>query len=221
MSDMMPDRWEYTGRYLREVFGREDGHLAELMREAVASGLPDIAVSGDVGRLLMILTSMTRGRLALEVGTLGGYSGIWIARGLRSDGRLITIESEVTHAEFARTQFDRAGIGDRVEIRLGPALDVLPELARELEPGSVDVVFLDAVKTEYPDYWTLVRPLIAPGGLILADNVLGGGSWWIDDEGDESRDAADRLNRLVAGDPDFEAVAVPIRQGILVGRRMV
>ena len=84
--DMTPDRWRYLGAYSREVFGREDDHLAGLMTEGVAAGLPDIAVSADVGRLLMILTSMTRAGLAIEVGTLGGYSGIWIARGLWPGG---------------------------------------------------------------------------------------------------------------------------------------
>ena len=84
----------------------------------------------------------------------------------------------------------------------------------------MDVVFLDAIKTEYPAYWKIVRPLIAVGGLIIADNVYGSNSWWIDSIGDPSREAADRFNRLVAGDPDFQAVAIPLRQGVLVGRRV-
>lgn len=218
--DMTPQRWEYTGAYLREVFGREDAHLAGLMPQAVGRNLPDIAVSADVGRMLMMLTSMTRGRLAIEVGTLGGYSGIWIARGLCDGGTLITIEPEKLHADFAIEQFKRAGVSERVELRRGAGLDVLPQLARELGPDSVDIVFLDAIKTEYPDYWRIVRPLIAVGGLIIADNVLGSGDWWIDDESNESRQAADRFNRLVAGDAAFEAVAVPLRQGVLIGRRM-
>lgn len=107
-----------------------------------------------------------------------------------------------------------------MEIRRGTGLQVLPHVAKELAPGSVDVVFLDAIKTEYPDYWEIVRPLIAPGGFILADNVCGSGSWWIDDIGDPSRDAADKFNRLVAADPDFEAVAVSMRNGVLIGRRL-
>jgi caffeoyl-CoA O-methyltransferase len=217
--EMTEDRWRYTCDYLREVFGRQDEPLAGLMPEAVARGLPDIALSPEAGRLLMILTAMTRGRLAIEVGTLAGYSGIWIARGLKPGGRLITIESQPSHAAFAREQFKRAGVADRVEVRQGQALKALPALAREMAPGKADLVFLDAVKSEYPEYWRLVRPLIGAGGLIVADNVLGAG-WWIDEVDNESRRGADRFNRLVADDPDFEAVAVPLRNGMLIGRRM-
>ncbi len=217
---MTPERWHYTSEYSREVFGRQDEHLAGLMTEAVAAGLPDISVGPDVGRLLMILTAMTPGRLALEVGTLGGYSAIWIARGLAEGGRLITIEREPATAAFARRQFERAGVADRVELREGAALEVLGGLAGEFDPGSVDVVFIDAEKTEYPDYWRAVRPLIAVGGVVAADNVYGTGASWIDQLQEPSRRAADRFNRLVAGDGDFEAVAVPLRQGVLIGRRM-
>ena len=218
--DMNRQRWAYIQEYSREVFGRQDAHLAGLMDEAVEIGLPNIAVSADVGRLLMILTSMTRGQLAIELGTLGGYSGIWIARGLKPGGRLVTIEREQAPADFAKVQFERAGVDDRIEMRCGAALDVLPKLAQELDPNSVDVVFIDAVKTEYPDYWEMVRPMIAAGGLVLADNVLGSGSYSIDDEADPQRLAVDRFNRLVADDPDFEAVVVPLRNGVLVGRRI-
>jgi len=219
--EMTARRWEYLCEYSREVFGGQDAHLAGLMDEAIAAGLPDIAVSADVGRLLMILTSMTPGRLALELGTLGGYSGIWIARGLAPPpkGRLITVESEPTHADFAQKQFQRAGVADRVEIVRGEALTVLPGLRARLGEASLDVVFLDAIKTEYPEYWQLVKPMIAPGGLIIADNIYGSG-WTIDQEGDPTREAVDRFNRMVAGDGAFETTAVPIRQGVLIGRRI-
>jgi len=212
---MTPDRWEFLNDYSQEVFGTEDEHLAGLMTEAVAAGLPDISVGADVGRLLKILTSMTRGLLAVEVGTLGGYSGIWITRGLKPEGRLITIEAEPKHAAFALKQFEQAGIGDRVQIRLGTGIDVLTELAVELEPGSVDVLFLDALKNEYSDYFRIARPLIGVGGLVLADNVYGTGFGWID-----QGHGTDPFNRLIADDPDFEAVAVPLRQGVLIARRL-
>jgi predicted O-methyltransferase YrrM len=223
--DMTPQRWAYTSAYLRAVFGEEDAQLHTLMARGIAAGLPDIAVSADVGRLLKILTSMTGGgrgaRLAVEVGTLGGYSGIWIARGLAPGGRLITIEPEPRHAEFAQQEFRSAGIADRVQVRRGTGLDILPQLARELGPGSADVVFLDAIKSEYPAYFDAIRPAIAVGGLLIADNALGSGSWWIDEApgSNADRDGADRLNRRVATDPDFEAVAIPIREGVLIARR--
>ena len=218
--DMTPQRWRYTNVYAHEVFGNQDEHLAGLMAEAAARGLPEIAVNAEVGRLLMMLTAMTSARLAIELGTLAGYSGIWIARGLAPGGRLITVESDPAYAEFAREQFRRAGVAECVDVRYGAALDVLPQLAAEFGPRSVDLVFLDAAKTEYPDYWHIARPLIRGGGLIIADNVYGAGTWWIDDVDNEIRQAVDRFNRLVADDPDFEAVAIPLRQGVLIGRRM-
>jgi caffeoyl-CoA O-methyltransferase len=224
--DMTPSRWSATSSYLIDVFGAQDPQLATLSPRAVAAGLPDIAVSADVGRLLMMLTGMTGGgrgaRLAIELGTLAGYSGIWIARGLAPGGKLITIESESAHADFAQREFEAAGLATSVEIRRGAALQVLPALAAEVGPASVDLVFLDAVKREYSDYFAEVRPLIAAGGLLVADNVLGSGSWWIDYPPGRSadRDGADRFNHLVAADPDFEAVAVPIREGVLIARRV-
>lgn len=219
MTEMTPERWRFTSAYVREVFGRQDAHLAGLMAEAVAAALPDIAVSAEVGRLLEILTATTRGRLAIEAGTLGGYSAIWIARGLSPSGRLITIEREPAHAAFARAQLERAGVADRVEVRVGLAIAELKRLGRELDPESVDVVFLDAVKQEYQEYFQLTRPLLARGGLLLADNVLGSGSWWIDDLDHADRRAVDRFNRALAADPAFDAVILPLGNGVLLARK--
>lgn len=217
--EMTPARWRATEAYSAEVFGRQDGVLEEARAAAAEAGLPDIAVTPDVGRLLMILASLTRGRLAVEVGTLGGYSGIWLTRGLAPGGRLITIEMDSRHAGVAQEQFDRAGLSDRIEVRIGAALQVLPALAEELGPGSVDVAFIDAAKEEYPEYFALLRPLIAPGGLLLADNVYGAAGSWIDRIDRPGIAAVDRMNRLVAAAPEFEAVAVPIRAGLLIARR--
>lgn len=228
--DMTPQRWSNTSAYLREVFGRDDEHLSTLMTRAVEAGLPPIAVSADVGRLLKLLTSLTnagRGaRLILELGTLAGYSGIWLARGLAPAGKLITVEFNPVHAAFAAREFERAGLAGRVDIRTGAALDVIPAIARELHAGSLaapgfDVVFFDAVKTEYPEYLRLCKPLITPGGLLIADNILGS-SFWIDDPVGSSpqRDAVDAFNRAVAADPDFEAAGIPIREGVMVARKL-
>lgn len=211
---MTPERWDFLNNYARDLFGDTDEQLSTLMERAVETGLPAIAVSPDVGRLLKILTSLTRGRLALEIGTLGGYSGIWIGRGLAPGGRLVTIEYEDLHADFAESEFEAAGLGDRVELVRGAALDVLPELADRLGEGSVDLAFIDAVKSEYVAYFELIRPLISPGGLVVADNVYGTGQGWID-EGY----GTDDFNRAIAADPEFEATATPMREGVLIARR--
>lgn len=211
---MTPERWTFINSYASEVFGREDDHLAGLMDRAAEAGLPKIAISPDVGRLLQILVSTTRGEVALELGTLAGYSGIWIARGLRPGGRLYTMEFEDEHADFAQAEFERAGVADRVEIIRGPALDELPGVALRLGPKSVDFAFIDAVKTQYVEYFELIKPMMRHGGLIVADNVYGTGAGWID-EGY----GTDAFNRMVASDPDFDAVALPMREGVLVARR--
>lgn len=211
---MTPERWSFLSDYSEDVFGKYDDHLAGLMERADAAGLPPIAVSADVGRLLKILTAMTEGRLALELGTLAGYSGIWIARGLADDGRLITIEYNDDHADFAAREFETAGVADKVELVRGPALDELPGIIERVGPASVDFVFIDAVKSEYVDYFRLIKPLVKPGGMLVADNVFGSGSGWLD-EGF----GTDEFNRLIASDPEFEAVATPMREGVLIARR--
>jgi predicted O-methyltransferase YrrM len=226
--EMTPERWKNLSAYAADVFGRPDPQLRSLMSRAVAAGLPDIAISADVGRLLMMLTASTNnGRgadIAVELGTLGGYSAIWIARGLCSSppGRLITVELEPRHADFARREFQQAGLADRIEQIAGPALGELPALARRLGPSSIDVAFLDAVKTEYPDYLRFLKPMLKRGGLLLADNCLGGGNWSMDDPPGltPERDAVDRFNRETAADPDFGAACIINREGLLVARRL-
>ncbi|MGI9014098.1 MAG: O-methyltransferase [Phycisphaerales bacterium] len=216
---MNHEQWLGTSQYLRDVFGTQDEQCATMMQRAVAAGLPDIAISADVGCLLMLLASTTAPRCIIEVGTLAGYSGIWLAKSLQPGGRLFTIEKEPAHAAFAQREFENAGVSDRVEIRIGAALDVLPGLADELGPQSVDVAFLDAIKPEYFEYWKILRPLIVPGGLLLADNVLGSGDWWITDARHPTRMAVDVFNRTIAADESFTASAVPIREGVLIARR--
>src|SRR5262249_48341463 len=125
------------------------------------------------------------------------------------------------HTDFARAEFQRAGVADRVDLRVGAALDVLPALAADLGPGSVDLAFLDGVKTEYADYARLLKPVLRRGGLLVGDNILGA-AWWIDDPpgSNPQRDAVDRFNRAMAADPDFETAGVPIGNGIMIARRV-
>lgn len=215
---MTPERWSATQEYLRAVFGREDALLTELREDAKREGLPDIAISAEVGRLLQVLVRTTKALAVLELGTLGGYSAIWMARALAPGGRLVTVELDPTRAAFARRHFERAGLADRVTVLEGPALAVIPA-AIEALGGSLDVAFLDAVKTEYPAYLRALREHIAPGGMILADNVLGTGAWWIDQAGHPDRDAVDAFNRELSANPAYDVAAVPIREGVLIARR--
>lgn len=219
--DMTPTRWTATAAYLDAVFGAQDDHLATLMTRAVDAGLPDIAVSASVGRFLHLLAKLANARTIVEVGTLAGYSGIWLARALPEGGRLITIEPVEKHATFAERAFADAGVGDRVTVRRGTGLEILPKLVDELGPASVDLVFLDAVKKEYPEYWPHAKTLVRTGGLVVADNALGSSDWWIGEPAGNraAHDGADALNRLAAADPAFDASCLPIREGVMVARK--
>lgn len=217
---MTNGRWRHTCEYLDTVFGRQDEHLAGLMPRAIEAGIPDIAVSASVGRMLLTLARLVDAKLIVEVGTLAGYSGIWLARGLSDGGKLVTVEPNELHAGFAERMFDEAGVADRVQVIRGYGMPELERLAGE-RAGAADLVFLDAIKSEYPDYLPHAKRLLRPGGLLVADNMLGSGDWWIDTpQGQsESRDAADTVNRLVAGDEGFEAFCVPIREGVMVAQK--
>lgn len=219
--EMTPERWENMNAYLRAVAGGDEGPLTGLMTRAVASGIPDIAVSPDVGRLLLLLTRLTGVRRALELGTLAGYSGTWIARGLAPGGRLCTVEPDGKHADFSQRTFSDCGVADRVTIMRTTALDAIPRLHKEHGDASFDLVFADAIKSEYPEYWRASRDMIRPGGLFIADNALGSDSWWIDNPpaNNDAATGADALNRIVCADPEFDAGIVANRQGLLVARR--
>ena len=235
--DMTPERWKATSDYLQHTFGHPGDDpagriLADHARRAREAGLPDIAITGDVGRFVALLTRLAthtpdaKGRL-LEVGTLGGYSALWIARALPDGAHLTTVEIDDRHADFAQRQFQEAALAQRITIARGPALDVLPKLAQQWGPASLDLVFLDADKREYPAMLEIVRPLVRIGGLIVADNALGSGNWWITDpegsrpeEAEASRAAAATFNHLMTTHPDFDTACLPIREGVLVGVRM-
>lgn len=224
--DMTNDRWRKTCGYLNEVFGRPDDQLSTLMQRATRAGLPDIAIDHAVGRLLALLASTTnagRGaRAIIEVGTLAGCSALWLARALAPEGRLITIEIDPAHAAFAQTEFRRAGLADRIDLHLGPALHLLPDILSALDQ-PLDLAFLDAVKTEYTAYADLLIPRLAPGALLIADNALGAGAWWIDGPQGASpdRDAIDAFNRRIAADPRLQSGAIANREGLVIARRAI
>jgi caffeoyl-CoA O-methyltransferase len=154
----------------------------------------------------------------LEFGTLGGYSTIWLGRGLPADGRLVTLEADPRHAEVARANLARAGLADIAEIRVGPALETLPKLAAE-GTGPFDLIFIDADKVNYINYYQRALELLSPNGLILIDNVLWSGDVLLQPAPDASTATIQELNRLVVSDPRVTAVLVTIRDGVLVIKR--
>ncbi|HKW29925.1 MAG TPA: O-methyltransferase [Verrucomicrobiae bacterium] len=172
---MNPETWAAVDRYLTDLFEPSDAGLAAALAASTAAGLPSINVSPAQGKLLQLLARIQRARNILEIGTLGGYSAIWLARALPVDGRLITLEFDSKHAEVARANIARAGLGDVVELRVGRALDTLPQLAAEGR-GPFDLIFIDADKPSTADYFAWSLKLSRPGSLIMVDNVVRNGA---------------------------------------------
>jgi predicted O-methyltransferase YrrM len=168
MADEKPDpRWVAVDEYATRLLFRPDPALAAAVADSEAATLPPIAVSPMQGAFIHALARATKPRAILEIGTLGGYSTIWLARALEPDGRLVTLEYERRHADVARKNVDRAGVGERVEITVGKAIDALPALT-----GPFDFVFIDADKPSTTEYFQWAVTLARPGALIVVDNVV-------------------------------------------------
>jgi predicted O-methyltransferase YrrM len=174
-TDAQRERFSEVDRYICDLLVREDAALEETVRSSEQAGLPAIAVTANQGKLLALLARMQRARAILELGTLGGYSTIWLARALAPGGRLITLEADPRYAELARANIDRAGCEQVVEIRVGPALETLPELQAE-GAGPFDLIFIDADKENFPGYLEWSLKLSRPGTAIVGDNVVRDGA---------------------------------------------
>src|SRR6185437_2904991 len=201
-----------AGEYISGLFGAEDELLASLREEADRTGLPPIAISADEGRLLQVLLTAIGARRVLEVGTLGGYSAICMARALPPGGKLLSVEIDEAHAAFARRYIERATLSDRVEIRVGRALDVLPSLDGE----RFDAIFLDADKEPLPTYFEWGLRLVRPGGLLIGDNALWGGRVYENDNADDRTRGVREFNRRMATDPRVLGIIVPTHDGVAV-----
>jgi predicted O-methyltransferase YrrM len=194
-------------RFIGETIVAEDEALRGAVEAAEAAGLPSIQVSPPQGKLLQQLVRLVRAKQILEFGTLGGYSAILMARALSPGGRLITLEARAEYAEVARQSIERAGVGDRVEVRVGPALEALPELEQE-EAGPFDLVFIDADKVNTPNYFAWALDRTRPGGLIIADNVVRKGTLGDPADPDEATKAQRRLHEMLAGEPRVDATTI-------------
>jgi predicted O-methyltransferase YrrM len=193
--------------YIEVRFAPQDEALEAAVRESRRAGLPEIQVSPNEARLLQLLAEMVGARRILEVGTLGGYSAIHFGRALPQGGELISLEIDERHAEVARENVERAGLSERVEIRVGDARELLAQIA-ENDEGPFDVVFIDADKEGYPEYLEWALRLTRPGSLILGDNTIRGGS--VLDPEDASARATGEFNERIARDPRLSAILLPI-----------
>jgi predicted O-methyltransferase YrrM len=202
-----------VGEYICGLFAREDDLLLSLREDADRSGLPPIAVAPDAGRLLQVLIAASGARRVLEVGTLGGYSAIWMARALPPGGRVVSVERDPAHAAFARRWLARAGVADVVEVREGRALDVLPALDGE----RFDLAFLDADKEPLPTYLDWALRLVRPGGLVVADNALWGGRVLDRSADDPGTRGVREFNRRLAAHPRLTSIVVPTGDGVAIG----
>src|SRR4051794_1994211 len=172
---MNNDTWTRVDQYLAGQLLQPDEALEAALRSSDAAGLPSINVSPTQGALLQMFARLCGARRILEIGTLGGYSTIWLARALPPDGRLITLEADEQHAAIARANIGRAGLGGVVEIRTGRALESLPVLARESR-ARFDLTFIDADKASTPEYFAAALDMSRPGSLIIVDNVIRNGA---------------------------------------------
>jgi predicted O-methyltransferase YrrM len=203
---MHDDTWAAVDDYFNALLIPPDPALHAALAASDAAGLPPAHVAPNQGKLLYLLARLMGARAILEIGTLGGYSTIWLARALPPGGRIVTLEADPAHAAVARENLARAGLRDVVELRLGPALETLPRLAAEGR-GPFDMIFLDADKPNNPAYLDWALRLARPGTLIVADNVVRGGAV-LDAAGDASVQGIRRFAARLAAEPRLSATAI-------------
>ena len=208
MPEQSPqEQWTAVDRYFTDLLLPTDAALDAALKASTEAGLPSINVSPNQGKFLHLLARVQGARAILEIGTFGGYSTIWLARALSDDGRMITLEADPKHATVARANIARAGLDKVVELRLGPALDTLPKLAQESH-GPFDLIFIDADKPGYPDYFAWALKLSRRGTLIIADNVVRKGAVIDHASNDLNVQGARRFNAMLAAEPRVSATAI-------------
>ncbi|MCU1685080.1 MAG: O-methyltransferase family protein [Amycolatopsis sp.] len=195
--------WSEVDDYFAETLIPSDPALDAALANSEAAGLPSIAVTPHQGKLLNLLARMSGAKSVLEVGTLGGYSTIWLARALGEGGRVVTLEADPKHAEVARANIDAAGLGKIVDVRLGRAIDTLPSVE-----GPFDLVFIDADKPSNAAYFEWALRLTKPGAVIVVDNVVRAGRVIDADSGDAAVEGSRRVTELVAAEPRVDATAL-------------
>ncbi|QBR70629.1 methyltransferase [Beijerinckiaceae bacterium] len=199
--------WTKVDRYINDMLVPSDAALDAAIEASNKAGLPAISVTPSQGKFLHLLARLQGARRILEIGTLGGYSTIWLARALPPGGSLVTLEMDPRHAEIALSNISRAGLADKVDLRIGRALDTLPRLAGE-GGGAFDLTFIDADKRSIPDYFMFALKLSRRGSLIIVDNVVREGAV-VDPENDDPDVLGIRqFNSVLAAEPRVSATAI-------------
>ncbi|HUH80636.1 MAG TPA: O-methyltransferase [Solirubrobacteraceae bacterium] len=204
---MSREAWNEVDEFVGETLLGSDPALEDALRTSAEAGLPPIAVSPAQGRFLQLLARIHGARSILELGTLGGYSTILLARALPPGGRVTTLELNADYAEVARANIEHAGLGDRVELRVGPAAEGLKTLIAE-GAGPFDLVFIDADKSSTPTYFELSLELVRPGGIIVVDNVVRGGAVVDEGTGDEGALGMRRFHELAGRERRVQATTI-------------
>ena len=199
------DLWADMDAYLGEMLGSEDEALKHALETSASAGLPPIQVAPNQGKFLMLLARLMKARTILEIGTLGGYSTIWLARGLEPGGKLITLEYDAKHAMVARANVEYAGLGNIVQIIQGPALETLPRLIRDR--NSFDLIFIDADKPALSEYFDRALRLSHKGSAIITDNVIREGAV-LRPGADPNADGVRRLMERMKNEPRVSATAL-------------
>ena len=204
---------DQISQYISSLFAVEDTPLDSARQDSPKQGLPTINIKPEEGRFLQFLVRASGARKAVEIGTLGGYSGIWIARGLLPGGKLITLDKETKHAEVAQMHFAEAGLSEVIEVRIGDAHDLLVQLTAE---GPFDFVFIDAEKPGYPAYFDWALENLRLGGIIAAHNAFRKGSVAGFGKDDENSELMRQFNRQVANESRLISTIYPAGDGTLI-----
>jgi predicted O-methyltransferase YrrM len=204
---MAQDVWTAVDQYINETLIPSDAALEGTLRASSEGGLPSIQVSPAQGKFLHLLARTLNAKNILEIGTLGGYSSIWMARGLASGGKLITLEFSAKHADIARGNFARAGVAGSIELRQGAALETLPQVAADGR-GPFDLIFIDANKSTMAEYFDWALKLSRRGTVIIADNVIRDGNVINAKSKDEDIQGVRRFNERVAAEPRVSATEI-------------
>jgi len=205
---MNTEIFSQVDKYISDLLAPEDKVLTDTIKSLDTEGLPQHSVSSNQGKFLQVMMIACNAKRVLELGTLGGYSTIWLARALPADGKLITIEADKHHGDVAQKNIDNAGLSQKVDLRVGKALDILPRIIAENEQ-PFDLIFIDADKPPYTEYFAFALQLSRPGTLIICDNVIREGKVLDKYSTDEKVQGVQRLNKMLSENKKVTATILP------------